>query len=391
MLDSEPYPENQLPSSRASHAEKEQQWRTWASREIQQRALLGYYILDGLVAQMSGGATSARHAANQLRPPSGDEVFEAGTADEWLVQMRSEKIDQPSFRCIFRLLFSASSSGDVSHLLASSVSTFSLRVVLEGLQSLVSDCIEDDSSAVVGVPLKADIRKVLVQVYDAINTNISFSAPEKLEILLRWHAICLDTIIESTLMCRHVCSSYNIPQHVSGGVNQGSKFGIDLASWAKTGDARRALLHATAIQDIVEQLPRGRAHVIHMPSSLFAAATIYSVFSLAGATTVNLPRVVAWKEVLLLEPGYEDGNSHATLGRGAGAYHSSESAVASRTETKRYIKDELFHNAEPGLGAMRNLMYELNSMQKLFRCLSSQWGVAYDMENVVDRWIALCL
>jgi hypothetical protein len=41
-------------------------------------------------------------------------------------------------------------------------------------------------------------------------------------------------------------------------------------------------------------------------------------------------------------------------------------------------------------GATKNLLYELNSMQKLFRCLCSQWGIAYDMEDVMDQWIALC-
>jgi hypothetical protein len=41
-------------------------------------------------------------------------------------------------------------------------------------------------------------------------------------------------------------------------------------------------------------------------------------------------------------------------------------------------------------GATRNLMYELNSMQKLFRCLTSQWGISIDMEVVMDQWIALC-
>lgn len=390
MFDSEAYSTNQLPSSRASREEKDLQWRTWASREIQQRALLGYYILDGLVAQMSGAATSARHAANQLRPPSGEEVFEASTADEWLSLMHSEKNDQPPLRHIFRLLFSSSSSVGVARPLGSSFSAFSLRVVLEGLQSLVSDCVEDDSSAVVGVPMKADIRKVLVQLYDSISTNTSLSSPEKLEILLRWHTICLDTIVDSTLMCMHVCSTYHIPQHVCERASKGFRSEIDLATWAKSEDARRALLHATAIQDIVEQLPRGRAHVIHMPSSLFAAVTIYSVFSLAGITTVNLPRAVAWEVVLLPESGCEGENSHLTLG-GAGPCHSPAAAATFRSDTKRYIKNEMFHSTERWTGVTRNLMYELNSMQKLFRCLCSQWGVAYDMEDVVDRWIALCL
>ncbi len=35
----------------------------------------------------------------------------------------------------------------------------------------------------------------------------------------------------------------------------------------------RALLHAIAIQDIVERVPMGHANTTHVPASMFAAAT----------------------------------------------------------------------------------------------------------------------
>jgi hypothetical protein len=63
-------------------------------------------------------------------------------------------------------------------------------------------------------------------------------------------------------------------------------------------------------------------------------------------------------------------------------------------ETKRYLRGEILAGGAGGsgsmLGASKNLLYELNSMQKLFRCLCSQWGIAYDMEEVIDQWISLC-
>lgn len=59
------------------------------------------------------------------------------------------------------------------------------------------------------------------------------------------------------------------------------------------------------------------------------------------------------------------------------------------SETKRFVMGE--HPSMFGVGgASRNLMYELNSMQKLFRCLTSQWGISIDMEVVMDQWIGLC-
>ncbi|KAJ5727610.1 hypothetical protein N7493_005430, partial [Penicillium malachiteum] len=370
MYDSESYSMENLPSADAPAAEKQHQWRIWAAREIQQRALLAYYVLDGLVAQMSGDSASARHVSNPLSLPSSEAAFNAGSPDEWLAHMRSQKPDQSSFRVVFRSLFPPVGN---FRALDYQFSAFALRVVLEGLQSLISDC--DDHDLTVGVPGRSDVRRALAQVHETISMSIHFSAAERLEILLRWHTVCLDTMINSTVLSRHVCSRYNIPQHVSGGCRT-ARPGFDVIKWADTEDARRAVLHAIAIQDIIEQLPRGRAHVIHMPSSLFAAATIYFVFSLAGAATVNLPRTIVWQDALL---------SHSDLHLGH-----DDIRPQSGSETRRFVETDQGISSSPSGGAVRNLLYELNSIQKLFRCLSSQWGIAHDMENIIDDWIQFC-
>jgi hypothetical protein len=370
MYDSEPYSMENLPSSDAPAAEKDHQWRIWSAREIQQRALLAYYVLDGLVAQMSGDGASARHVSNPLSLPSSEAAFDASSADEWLARMHSQSPDQPSFRVVFRSLFPPIGN---FRALDYQFSAFALRVVLEGLQSLISDC--DDRELAVGVPARSDVRRALAQVHDTISMSIHFSAAERLEILLRWHTVCLDTMINSTIISRHICSRYNIPQHVSGG-RRTVRPGFDLLEWANTEDARRAVLHAVAIQDIIEQLPRGRAHVVHMPSSLFAAATIYVVFSLAGVATVDLPRNIVWQDALL---------SHSDLHLGH-----DDIRPPSGSETRRFVEMEQGITSTPPGGAVRNLLYELNSMQKLFRCLSSQWGIARDMEDIVAQWIQLC-
>jgi hypothetical protein len=205
--------------------------------------------------------------------------------------------------------------------------------------------------------------------------SIHFSAAERLELLLRWHTVCLDTMINSTVLSRYVCSRYDIHQHVSGG-SRDVRANFDLIKWVNSEDARRAVLHAIAIQDIVEQLPRGRAHVIHMPSSLFAAAAVYVVFSLAGAATVHLPRTIVWQDALL---------SHSDLN-----IDHDEMRPPSGSETRRFVESKQVIAPSPIGGAVRNLLYELNSMQKLFRCLSSQWGIARDMEEIIAKWIQIC-
>jgi hypothetical protein len=370
MVDSKPFSINDLPASNASQAEKEHKWKLWVSREIQQRAMLGHYMLDGLIAQMSGEPTSVRHASNQMRLLCNEAAFDAATADDWLIQMRTQKVDQPSFRSVFRLLFS--STDDFSRL-SQTFSLFSLRVLLEGLQSFISDC-DEDAEASVGVPTKPEIRRTLARLYECITQTIYLPPADKLEICLRWHAVCLDAIISSSLLCSYVCCRYNIDQKIWAN-SKGPKQVFDLVRWANTHDGRRALLHAVAIQDIVEQLPRGRAHAIHMPSSLFAAATVYSVFSLAGLISVSLPSTVDWKDVL-----------RTTNDPCVDLVELSGIVVSSNTT--RYIRDP----RTPDLGTLmtRNLLYEFNSIQKLFGCLSTQWGVAHDMGKVVDQWATLC-
>jgi hypothetical protein len=354
---------------------------------------------------MSGEIPSVRHAANQLGLPSTEAAFEARTADDWLTAMHAQistQERQPSFRKIISSLFQPSPQRP--SLIHPSCSAFSLRVVLEGLQSLVPDCDNDadtdEYDALLGVPTKSSLRRALSQMHRSI-TRAEISEPERLELLLRWHTICLDLCKDSSLLCRAICSRYNIMQHVCPGRSYGqvdAQMGfhlpdktreVDLVSWAQTEDARRALLHAIAIQELIEELPRGRAHVIHIPSSLFASATVYCVFSLAGQTTVNLPETVDWQSVL--SSGYE--SFVCTTKEDVVAAAAPPPAEGS-VETKRYLRGEILAGGAGGsgsmLGASKNLLYELNSMQKLFRCLCSQWGIAYDMEEVIDQWISLC-
>ncbi|KFY51015.1 hypothetical protein V496_09007 [Pseudogymnoascus sp. VKM F-4515 (FW-2607)] len=58
MFDNPPFPTGSLPPLNAAESTIDQEWRIWTAREIQQRALLGHYVLDGLTARMSGRPTS---------------------------------------------------------------------------------------------------------------------------------------------------------------------------------------------------------------------------------------------------------------------------------------------------------------------------------------------
>lgn len=113
---------------------------------------------------------------------------------------------------------------------------------------------------------------------------------------------------------------------------------------------RQALLHAVAIQDIVEQLPRGRAHTMHMPGSLFVATTVYSRFSLAGVGNVRLPNPVEWRHAVRAKP-----HEHHVR----------------QSDTLLFVRDDVLSKDSRNI-ITRNLLYEMNSMQKLFGCLKTR-------------------
>lgn len=257
------------------------------------------------------------------------------------------------------------------------MSAFSYQVILEGLQSLISDGRSDDDLAE-DVPRRSDVRRALNEVYESIKTNTSLSAVDRRETLLRWHAICLNTIVDSSALCCTLCEKYHIIQHVWR-TGHREKSSIDLSTWLGTPAARGALLHAIAIQDIVEQLPRGRSHAIRTPSTLFAAATIYSTFVLSGHyRTVKVPSTIIWQDVLL---------EVSPPAVGTCAY--SLPPIAVETDTAKYMQGYESHVGKRWNASSKNLMFELNSVQKLLGEVSRQWGVAGDMEAAVGACIEM--
>ncbi|KAF2759843.1 hypothetical protein EJ05DRAFT_311899 [Pseudovirgaria hyperparasitica] len=377
MLDCRPYDIANLPTADSTKEEKENQFKLWTALEIQRRAILAHYILDGIKSHMLGESTAVRHVANQLQLPNADLLFEAGSADEWLVRMYSQQTLPPTttFSSIYNLLFAHDNTRYSD--LSSTLSTFTLRVLLEGLQSLAAESPHDTSQSPLGVPSKYEIRRALTRLYASIATNFLAAPAEKMETCLRWHSICLDLITPSSILCRFVCVRQNITQHVWSTPKSPHR-DLDLIAWAHSSDGRRALLHAAAIQDIVEQLPRGRAHAIHMPSALLAAATVYCVFAIAGVITVRLPCVTDWKDAL---DEVDD----------AAVQLAELSGTPITSETTRFVLGGLPQGVGYGaVGGMRNVRYELNSLQKLFGCLGTQWGIAKDMEQVVGDWNAMC-
>lgn len=283
------------PNTPTAPEDKLHTWKRWAARETQLRALLGHYILDGLIAHYAGGTTSQRHAHNPLPPACAETVFEASNFDDWFSRMQTPTRKLPPFREYFNCFFSQS-------VLAQSFSfkpmPLSGLAVLEGLNSLV---LERNNSPLVtvGIPSRLMIARALGSFHEHIITCTSSSANEKLEVLLRWHTICLDAATDSAILCRSLCDKYGIEQRIFGGDRPIPNFQPTL--WAKSPNARQALLHAIAIGDTLQLLPIGRSHAFHVPSAIFAAAVTCCGFLLAGISSIAIPCQIDWQRMMSLD------------------------------------------------------------------------------------------
>ncbi|KAN0122900.1 hypothetical protein V8E51_001226 [Hyaloscypha variabilis] len=355
-----------VPPLSASDDEKMERWKVWAAQEVQNRAVLGHYVLDGHISQFSGYAACARHVTNPLRMPSSDAAFDANTADGWIEEMLKADNPKRSFREAFLYLFS--SEHTEAHL---SFSNFTLRVLLEGLQSLAADFQEAGSQPAVGTPAKEEIVHALMRLYKNYLQGDESSTVEKMELLIRWHSIFLDLAAPSTALCRKLCVAYNIPQKLHDASTE-DLTGFDPAAWSQSQDALKAVVHAFAIQAIVEKMPLGRSHAIHLPSAVFAVSTIYSARCIGGSPSISIPVSISWETVWygnMAETGQLD--TPRTVD----------------SDTKAFLNGE-YSRATPN-SITKNLMYELNSLQITLNTISSRWGVSHDMDGVLQQWISI--
>ncbi|KAG4412729.1 hypothetical protein IFR04_014126 [Cadophora malorum] len=351
-----------VPSLLAAEEDKIEAWKLWAAQEVQNRGVLGHYVLDGHISQFSGYPACARHVTNPLLMPASDAAFDAATADEWIKEIQASGDDRMSFRELFNDIFS-SPSPTTLHL-----SNFTFRVLFEGLQSLSADLQEAGGAVAVGTPRKSEISAALIRIYKD-HLEVRIPSVDQLELLIRWHAIFLDLATPTTALCRKLCAAFDIPQNLHGTSKQDIG-DFDLGAWSQSVNGMRAVLHALAIQDIVERMPFSRAHAIHIPAAIFAVSTVYSARSIAGFASITTPKSFKWESVWGNHLDAEANDSDAAT-----------------VNMNRFLSCR-YSRTTPN-STSKSLMYELNSLQINLNSISSRWGVSHEMDRILNRWISI--
>ncbi|CBF87425.1 C2H2 finger domain transcription factor [Aspergillus nidulans FGSC A4] len=362
-----------LPMPTDSQSVKCKAWYRWIAQETMLRTLLGLYIVDGVVSQFSGNPTFARHTANPLALPSCDAVFNASSADDWIHLMQKYPATPIRFCDIYNDLFQETQASSSRPLLYD-VSLFHHKVVLEGIRCLVTE-MNGTNPPPVGVPSRQDLMSALRELRQHILNSKRLTPTDRLTALLQWHSICLDTVVSTARGTRRMCHLFGIGQSIFGG-SQREEGQINPTRWAQSAAGRATLLHAINIQTIAAQLPLGMAYDINIPGAVFAAATTYSSFTLAGVSKIVYPAAIDWDTVLTTFP--------LDVRRPTG----SESTMQC---TLNFVTGYLDPTEMPrDKYVVRDLSYDLTAMRTLLRGLSLQWGVAVEMEGVVSAYIERC-
>ncbi|KAK7890762.1 hypothetical protein LTR67_007971 [Exophiala xenobiotica] len=333
------------------------EWKAWAAKETQLRALLGHYVLDGQISAYSGGPTCQRHTSHSLPMPCDDSIFKAPTATAWKEKMLAGHQKKPNFAQLFNSVMSQ--NVHVRHL-GSSMTPFTACVILEGLKSLVAEQSKTGLN-VIGVPSRLDISRGLGRLHTYIEQSFSKSQVAKNVILLRWHTIGIDSAIDFSWFCRALCRQYHVEQRVVGGRKTPT---LDLRSWVQTPQARLALLHATSIRHMIQELPLVQTQTIHVPMAVFAAGMIYCGFLLGAVSTIAVPADCSWESVMLLDVDIVDRNVDDNLDAEVWQYFNG------------IFNDSQNHN---------NILYDVSLFSTFLRNLGQLWVRSLIVERYPER------
>lgn len=360
MFDLQPSQREDVPNPDSSPRTKQQAWKRWADVEMQKRTVLGLFIVDAQLGKFSRGVPLGKHVLNPLQCAASDGPFNAQSTEAWIAEMERTLSVTPVFRDVFLSVFDSRSG-----LLPISMSPYSALVVLEGLQAIISESLAAGGAAI-GTKSPTDIADSLFRLQATLRNSTVDDGIEVVELLIRWHALCIDTIVDSVQLFRSICRQDQ--QIFCIGQNLQSE-ALDIGVWARSAQSRVALLHAVAIQELSQKLHLGRAHAIGVPAAVFAAATIFCAFIETNIQELRAPLQADHKMAHDIYTESLQGNPNRMQSQ-------TESDLAA------FLDDKPIQSRYKSIN-MRQFLYKC---QVVLRTMAGQWGIAKDMLDLLSAW-----
>lgn len=354
--------EGTVPSITAPYDQKLEAWQKWAAEEVQARALLWQYVIDGLLSHFYRHSTLLQHETNPLLLPTSSAAFEAATVDAWIEEMSDcGWQSRPTVRAYVKALF----VGD-TETTSKPISEFGIRVVLECLQSLILREAEA-AEETIGLVSKQEICVALLNLkYWQLHDSRTAA-----ELLLRWHAVFISMSANVRQLCAIIGPARYVNElfHHSQEVEENKE--VDLRAWVQTPDARRALLHAMAVAELAQNLSFGNSYAIHVPFAIFSAAAVVAAFVAGEVHSLPIPTQIDWAALYqdLRNPIYSEGPG------------------AHPAEMVRFLAGSTL--PEGGATVFRKISTEISIFHSHVKAMSGTWGITRSMQKLLEQWAQL--
>ncbi|CAM1509218.1 Fc.00g029570.m01.CDS01 [Cosmosporella sp. VM-42] len=239
-------------------------WKQWCHHEEKKRIVLAIFLLDSELGSFFHHDPVLRHTLDQIPRTSSNEVFAAPTSTAWKTAM----INQAARRTVTD---STTGPGDTVSLcnLPDTTSDFGLYVMLERIGSVVCDSrrtvFPDRSSAF-------SCRNLLESWYSKYRRTAMFERHAS-SLMMLWHSIFM-TLHMNLDVLESACGR--------DGMAAAEKVRQDAQTWARSGDAKRCIIHAILAQKHFERMSLGVEPPIHAPLCLYRCGIAWFCYSQFG-------------------------------------------------------------------------------------------------------------
>ncbi|KAK5060101.1 hypothetical protein LTR84_009985 [Exophiala bonariae] len=350
-----------IPSIAAPSKQKLEVWQKWVAEEVQVRSLLWQYVLDGLSSLFYRQPTLLLHETNSMLLPTASAAFEASTVDAWIEEIsRSDSDSQVTVQSYVRALFRGE-----TEIINKPISELAIRVVLECLQSLILR-VAETTEETIGMVNKQEICVALLNLKHW-QLHLSRAATE---LLLRWHSVFLSMSVDIRRLSFSIGPERYVEElfHPSQSEIEEHQ-ALDLPNWVRTDDARRAILHAIAIGELVQSLSMAELFAVHMPFTIFSAAAVVAAFLSAEIRTLPMPSHIDWQ----------------------GLYQCPKDTFPESGTHSIEMASYLAGTSVPGvnLPRLRKISTELSIFHSQITAISGTWGITRSMQKILERWAQL--
>lgn len=259
-------------------------WMAWGRVESLKRISVSLMRLDSAYGIFLKSAPTIRVANIEVLLPCDDRLFAAPTAEAWYSLMEHERLPL--------VMPPLSSSNSLQRLVGQTcLSYYSLHTVLNYLQLRSLDAYQklldyqstQDADQFVLVPFQYYVTEpslhnmalhvvAFVDCYQSLLTQ-TLTDWQRTNCLVFWHFLCLSLTMNQDLF--EIAAGREGPKAAASAIDS-------IATWSRTPAARRALVHAASIYELLANRTQSEMSSLYAAFATFAAALVMTLYVFAN-------------------------------------------------------------------------------------------------------------